>query len=102
MVNELCNKISNSFLFLFANGMLVNRAGIRKMLVRIANWEDPDQTMVFTVCLGLFGRQLVFKNIYLTTFVCFSVKKTHLVDNDKPFRKRFLQTKLGFPLFLAM
>ena len=29
---------------LFSNIMLVIRAGIHKMLVRIANREDPDQT----------------------------------------------------------
>ena len=45
--------------------MLVIRAGIHKMLVR-ANREDPDQTVDLggggggcTVCLGIFGRQLV-------------------------------------------
>ena len=32
--------------------MLVIRAGIHKMLVRIVNREDPDQTE------GIFGRQL--------------------------------------------
>ena len=37
-----CSKILNTFLFLFANKMLVFMAGIHKMLVRIANWEDPD------------------------------------------------------------
>ena len=31
-------------LFLFSNKMLGFRAGIHKMLVRIANGEDPDQT----------------------------------------------------------
>ena len=44
------------------------------MLVWIANWEEPDQTASLEavseeadrsgpapVCLGLFGRQLVFK-----------------------------------------
>ena len=33
------------------------------MLVRIANREDPDQTassVAVSVCLGFFGRQLVF------------------------------------------
>ena len=30
--------------FLFSNKMLVTRAGTHKMLVRIANGEDPDQT----------------------------------------------------------
>ena len=32
------------FLFLFSNKMLIFRAGIQKILVRIANREDPDQT----------------------------------------------------------
>ena len=33
------------------------------MLVRIANREDPDQSLIWdcSVCLGLFGRQLVFE-----------------------------------------
>ena len=39
-----CSKISNTFLFLFSNKMLVIRAGSHKMVVRIANREDPDQT----------------------------------------------------------
>ena len=39
-----CSKISNTFLFLFLNEMLVFRAGIHKKLVRIANRTDPDQT----------------------------------------------------------
>ena len=30
--------------FLLSNKVLVNRAGIHKMLVRTANGEDPDQT----------------------------------------------------------
>ena len=38
------SKISNTFLFLFSNKKLDFRAGIYKMLVRIANREDPDQT----------------------------------------------------------
>ena len=33
-----------SFLFLFSNKILLIRAGIYKMLVRIANREEPDQT----------------------------------------------------------
>ena len=37
-----CSKISNTF-FLFSNKMLVTRARIYKMHVRIANGEDPDQ-----------------------------------------------------------
>ena len=43
-INGKCSKISNTFLFLFSNKALVFRAGIHKMLVRMANWEDPDHT----------------------------------------------------------
>ena len=39
-----CSKISNTFLFLFSNTMWVIKACIHKMLVRIANREDSDQT----------------------------------------------------------
>ena len=45
---------------LFSNKMLVIRAGIYKMFVRIANREDPDQT-ASSDCLGLVGRQVRFK-----------------------------------------
>ena len=38
------SKILNTFLFLFLNKMLAFRTGIRKMLVRIVNREDPDKT----------------------------------------------------------
>ena len=57
-----CYKFSNTFLFLFLSKILVIRAGIDKMLVRIANREEPDQTACSeaviwfcTVCLGSFG-----------------------------------------------
>ena len=43
-MNGKCSKILNTFLFLFQYKVLVIRAGILKMLVRIANREDPDQT----------------------------------------------------------
>ena len=39
-----CPKISNTFLFLFSCKMLVIRAGVRKMLVKIGNRQDHDQT----------------------------------------------------------
>ena len=39
-----CSKISNTFLFLFFNKLLVIRAGIHKPHVRIVNREYPDQT----------------------------------------------------------
>ena len=39
-----CSKISKTFLILFLNKMLVIKAEIHEMLIRIANREDPDQT----------------------------------------------------------
>ena len=39
-----CPKISNTVPFLFSHKMLVFRVGIYKMLVRIKNRDDPDQT----------------------------------------------------------
>ena len=39
-----CSKILNTFFFLFSNKIGVIRGGIHKMLVRIANREDPYQT----------------------------------------------------------
>ena len=52
-----CYKIMNTFIFLFSNKMLAFRAGIHKKLVRIANREDTDQTLIWVcaVCLSLFG-----------------------------------------------
>ena len=40
---KYCN-ISNTFLTFFSNKILVIKAGIHQMLVRIAKREDPDQT----------------------------------------------------------
>ena len=39
-----CSKNLNTFIVLFSNKMLLFKAGICKMLVKIANREDPDQT----------------------------------------------------------
>ena len=39
-----CSKILNAFRILFSNEILVFKAGIYKMLVRIVNSTDPDQT----------------------------------------------------------
>ena len=38
-----CSKF-RTLSFLFSNNMMVIRAGIHKLLVRIANRVDPDQT----------------------------------------------------------
>ena len=51
---HLSSKILNTFLFLFSNNMLVILAGINKMLVRMANREDPDQT----ACLSRTFKQV--------------------------------------------
>ena len=40
-----CSKISNIFLLLLSNKVLLFRAGIYKMLVRIANRQDPSQAV---------------------------------------------------------
>ena len=39
-----CSKLSKTFFILFSNKMLIFKAGIHKILVKIANREDPDQT----------------------------------------------------------
>ena len=39
-----CSKISNSFSLSILNEILIIRAGSHKMLARIANRGDPDQT----------------------------------------------------------
>ena len=38
------SKISNTFHFLFSKKMWIIKAGIHKILVRIVNREDSDQT----------------------------------------------------------
>ena len=45
-MNGKCSKIMNTLLFLFLNKILVIRANIRKMYVRMATREDPDHTAV--------------------------------------------------------
>ena len=39
-----CSKLSNTFLFLFSNKMLIFRTENHKVPVRKANKPDPDQT----------------------------------------------------------
>ena len=45
-----CSKISNTFLFLFSNTMLVFRVGNYKILFRIVNREDHDHTSDLGLC----------------------------------------------------
>ena len=89
MIYGKCAKISNTFLFLFASKMFI-RARIHKMIVRIANREDPDQTAdlglhcssrpfwqttsvqnfrTFTVCA--FNKLSVIESIVTLFFCCF-------------------------------
>ena len=77
------NVLRNTFLFLFSNKMLVFRAGIHKMLVRIANREDPDQTASSeAVWYGsaLFVRQQEFE---ILEHLPKSVKKGLLQNQNK-------------------
>ena len=43
-MHTVSSKIRNPFLVLLSSKMMVSKAGVRKMLVRIANREDNDQT----------------------------------------------------------
>ena len=62
--------------------MLVIRAVIHIMLVRIANIKDPDQTASSDLCLSCFGRQLVFKILeflqYCTNKTVIFLKQTYI------------------------
>ena len=74
-----CSKISNTFLFLFSTKMLVIRADIHKLLARIADREEPDQTASFwdcPVCLSLFFWQATSVRNVRTFTVSKSSKKT--------------------------
>ena len=59
-----CSNFSNTF-SLFSNKMLVIKAGIHKMFVRITNREDLDQTASvgsgFELLVYIFGRDLVLE-----------------------------------------
>ena len=46
------SKISKTFLFLFLYKMLVISVGIHKMLLRLANRQDPGQTASEAVRIG--------------------------------------------------
>ena len=43
-IHGICSKIFKTFHFLFSKPMWVIRAAIHKMVVRVANREEPDQT----------------------------------------------------------
>ena len=57
-----CSNISDTFLFLFFDKMLVIRAGIHKMHVKRSDcFLRSSLIWVCTVCIGLFGWQPVFE-----------------------------------------
>ena len=64
-----CSKILYTFPFLFSNKVLFIRAGIQKILVRIANREDPghlkkQSDLSMSYLSRLFCRQLVFEVVF--------------------------------------
>ena len=48
--NKIRSKIPNTFLFRFSNQMLVFRAVIHKLVVTIANREDPEKQSDPVLC----------------------------------------------------
>ena len=57
-----CSKFSNTLLFPFSNKLVAIRAGINKMLVRIANREDPNQTALSGLGLPYLSRPFLAGN----------------------------------------
>ena len=41
-----CSKILNTSISLFLNKMLIIKVGIHKIVINIANSEDPDQRLI--------------------------------------------------------
>ena len=66
-----CSKISNTFHFLLTNKILIIRTEIHKMFVRIANREDPDESLIWvcTVCLSLFWQATSVRNFSTFTLL---------------------------------
>ena len=73
-----CFKILNAFLILIPNKMLVFKAGINKMLFRLASSANPVQKVLqkesdlgLQCCLGFLGRQLLFEILenYIITYI---------------------------------
>ena len=75
--------IANTFLFLFSNELLVIRAGKHKMLVRIANREDLNQTALVLHCLSRpFWLVISFQNFRKYTVFSTQFCSLFLVDNS--------------------
>ena len=75
------SKISDSFLFLFSNKMMVIRAGIHKLLIRIAYVEDPDLGLP---CLSRHYRQATSVRNF-RTFTIFGCLQTAFSAKTEPF-----------------
>ena len=59
---DTCSKISNNFLFLFSNKMLVIRSGSHKVLVWSLNYKQRrPRSNLFSYLSKPFGKQLVFE-----------------------------------------
>ena len=69
---EDLKKVLNTFLFLFSNKMLVIKAGIHKIFIKIANREDPDQTASsdITLKMTVFHSRLVISLSYYESSCC--------------------------------
>ena len=63
LLYSICSKISNTLLIPLSNKMLVFSAGIHKMLVRIANSEDPvEGSKISNSFHALFSNKLLVIN----------------------------------------
>ena len=70
-----------TFFFLFSNKMLVFRVGINKLLVRIANREDPDQTASLELSSKPFRQVTCVQNFIKVTvnFFFFISQPKHML-----------------------
>ena len=88
---------------LFSAKMLVVRAGIHKMLVRIANRQYPDLTSLIWVCavlLGLFGMATSVRNfrtstVHLYTYTCIKYM-SHILKKKRQPDTGWVVTRLLF------
>ena len=96
-----CSKILNTSLSVLKKKiyikMMVIRGEIHKMVVRIANREDPDHIWVCHVCLGMCGRASVFGVMGLKVF---GRVGTHIFFSLYFFPENLIFLKGKFTLFL--
>ena len=75
-------QILNTFIFLFISKILVIRAGSDKILVRIANREDPNQT---SSAEAVLSGSVLFVLVYLTATSVQNLR-TSTVSNNSSFQ----------------